>query len=34
MANYCFADGHVESMRSGNIPCTVNNCYWCIEGKH
>ncbi len=34
MANYCFADGHVESMRPGNIPCSTTECYWCIEGKH
>ncbi|MDX9981427.1 MAG: prepilin-type N-terminal cleavage/methylation domain-containing protein [Lentisphaeria bacterium] len=34
MANYCFADGHVDSMRPNNIPCSTSDCAWCVEGKH
>jgi prepilin-type processing-associated H-X9-DG protein/prepilin-type N-terminal cleavage/methylation domain-containing protein len=34
MANYTFADGHVESLRPLNIPCTTSECWWCVEGKH
>ncbi len=34
MANYAFADGHVESLRPHNIPCTTTDCWWAAEGRH
>ncbi|MBT3289204.1 MAG: prepilin-type N-terminal cleavage/methylation domain-containing protein [Victivallales bacterium] len=34
MANYTFADGHVDSFRPQNIPCTTSECWWAAEGKH
>ena len=33
-ANYVFADGHVKWHTPNSIPCTVDECWWAIEGEH
>ncbi len=32
--NYLFVDGHVQLFKAVNIPCTTNDCWWSITGKH
>lgn len=30
-SNYAFADGHVETLQSKDIPCTTDECWWTVE---
>jgi len=30
-ANYAFADGHVETLDNGEIPCNTDECWWSVE---
>jgi len=32
--NYAFGDGHVGSYKGVNIPCSSNECWWAVGGKH
>ena len=33
-ANYLFADNHTSRLSATSIPCTANDCWWCVEGEH
>ena len=30
-ANYCFADGHTETLEANDIPCNVSECWWSVK---